>query len=230
MKKCLPYILVAIITFALAIGVRGQATKGMDWSEYFPAIPNCGQIIYPLYTDGRGNFNQSARYTLPPLKMSGDILIENPDALRSRPPDCGNIQIRMFVPRLAIKPPKEKTKTQNRSEKTDKISKKTDKILKKIGSFYPPAPKPRRFTINGFEATQFYQARTDTYDIEPTLTTIEVRLAAKKSVLFSLYADFDSTEKIAKSIDYQKLAAAMHNYIATKFPIVDSKTKKKHLR
>jgi len=81
-----------------------------------------------------------------------------------------------------------------------------------------PAPPPRAFKINGFDAYEILSS-SDTLPglFDDPYTTIRVKFAkGKELVIYNARVGYDQVVKTLESVDYVGLSKAMDKYVAEK--------------
>jgi hypothetical protein len=194
-----------------------------DWSTYFPPIKECKGKTSPILNEKSGVISQFARYELvqeEPVGTPGAVVvISEREARRYAWSDCGRIVVSFDVygtsPELLSKVELKEAK-QNQKE-NNRGAKRSAKMYKGlvVGA---PAPPPRAFKINGFDAYEILSS-SDTLPglFDDPYTTIRVKFAkGKELVIYNARVGYDQVVKTLESVDYVGLSKAMDKYVAEK--------------
>jgi hypothetical protein len=176
-----------------------------DWSAFFPEIEGCKKAPEPLVVGQVEPAVLTIKYS-PATQKSNEIRTYELFPW----PDCGTAQI------LITGPPERKpiTKKELRDQRIlEKIAKASQKGRDRGPRFYLPPPPPRSFTINGYEAIEYFPGPCDTVGCQMYQTTsITVRFATNRQVSLTLDRSRRAA-KILEAIDFEKLNASLTSWL-----------------
>jgi hypothetical protein len=217
-----PLLLSFVGIFVFGLGSRVSSQDNLDLSKFFPKFPSCRADISPLYNNGQGFISQQATYRVPGVPSEGVLSVASGESVvvvaDSPIADCGSVQITMTVSQLIPKPANRSKVNGPPVTKETKEQKRFRKYLEEIRKSCFPfgcIRKPRKFTLNGFEAYEIYPPPTDVpEEISQAYSTIEVHFAGNKKLTIRRLGPFAETESIASRIDYKAVNALLDMYAA----------------
>lgn len=194
-----------------------------DWSTYFPTIKECEGKTFPILIEKSGVISQFARYELVHKEPVGTpdalVVISESEARRYAWLDCGKIVVSFDVygtsPELLSKA--ELREAKHCEKENRRGAKRSAKMYKRLVN-NAPAPPPRTFKINGFDAYQIFSSSDTPPDLfDDPYTTIRVKFAkGKELVIYDARVGYDQVVKVLESMDYDGLSKAMDKYAADK--------------
>jgi len=197
----------SIVLTSASVSTLGQtlnnAPVAEDWAAFFPEIDGC--------------VKQPEAALAEQIKPSV-FTVQYLRAIESRPgeiplapwSECGFAQIVVTGP----EPKKSITKKQLREQRLlEKTSAKSRKQSGKEPRFYPAAPHPRSFTINGYEAIEYFPAHCDTVGCQMyQRNTIIVRFAQNRKITIA-FDPMKHPERILGGIDFENLNASLTSWL-----------------